>query len=75
MLSCVYPINFDFVFVVKFDREVNLFTSVLNDINLLIVLHIKLLLKTRLVWGNTLGRFFDMCYIYAFFQTDMCLLN
>ena len=63
----VYPINIAFVFAVKFDREVNFFTSLLNDINLLIVLHIKLLLNGRLVWSNMLGRFFDVCYIYAFF--------
>ena len=54
----VYPINIDFVFVVKFDREVDFFTLLLNDINLLIVLHMKLLLNARLVWGNMLGRFF-----------------
>ena len=54
----VYPINIDFVFVVTFNREVDFLTSLLNDINSLIVLHIKLLLNTRLVWGNMLGRFF-----------------
>ena len=54
----VYPINIDFVLVLKFDMEVDFFTSLLNDMNLLIVLHINLLLHARLVWGNMLGRFF-----------------
>ena len=54
----VYAINNDFVFVAEFDREVDFFTLLLNDINLPIVLHIKLLLNAKLVWGNILGRFF-----------------
>ena len=41
----VYLMNIDFVFVVKFDKEVDFFTSLLNDINLLIVLLMKLLLN------------------------------
>ena len=54
----VYLINIDFVFIAKFDREVDFFTLLLNDMDLLIVLHIKLLLNARLVWGYILGRFF-----------------
>ena len=53
----VYPINIDF-FVAKFNSEVYFFTLLLNDINSLIVLHIKLLFNARLVWGKMLGRFF-----------------
>ena len=68
----VYPINIDFIFVAKFDGEIDFFTSLLNDINLLIVLHIKPLLNTRLVWGNMLRRFFDLHYIYAFFSRLTC---
>ena len=54
----VYPINIDFVFVEKFDREVDYFTLLLNDIKLLFVLQIKQLINARLVWGNMLGRIF-----------------
>ena len=47
----VYPINIDFIFVAKFDGEIDFFTLLLNDINLLIVLHIKPLLKHKTGMG------------------------
>ena len=39
-----------FVFVAKFDREVDFFTSLLKDINLLIVLH-KTIIKHKTGMG------------------------
>ena len=63
----VYPINIDFVLLQTLIGRLIFFTLLLNDMNLLIDLHIKLLLNARMVLGNMLGSFL-MCVIFLLFS-------